>query len=135
MDIGTPPERSLGHTAYFRHRFTTDKTHRNLQLHCQRDDGIVVYLDGKAVGRDNMTEGEEAYVLPAMNAIGEEESTVFRLPLKSMSLPAGEHVLAISLHNPQEPSSDLRIGEITLAEVEAGDRSSDHHRCTRKETS
>ena len=65
-----------------------------------------------------MSKGAEAYRLPAATAVsGGDETTTNRIPLASLTLPPGEHVLAISLHNPENPSSDLRIGAITLVEV------------------
>ena len=119
VDIGTPSTKALGKSAYFRHRFTTGKKFTKLELRCHRDDGIIVYLDGQEVARFNMREGEDAYRLPADWSVGgTDETTVYRLPLVDFTLPAGEHVLAISLHNHAEPSSDLRIGGITLIEVE-----------------
>jgi tetratricopeptide (TPR) repeat protein len=119
VDIGTPAEKALGKSAYFRHRFTTEKEFTKLELRCHRDDGIIVYLDGKEVGRDNVGKGDEAYHLPAGSTVGDAaETAIFRLPLEDLILPAGEHVLAISLHNTEAPSSDLRIGGITLVEVE-----------------
>ncbi len=115
VDIGTPFALELGHAAYFRTRFTTDKPHANLELQCQRDDGIIVYLDGKEVARDNMNDGSEAYLLPAVQTIdGPDESAVQRIPLQGLSLATGEHVLAISLHNPAISSSNLRIAAVTL---------------------
>jgi hypothetical protein len=120
VDIGTPASKEVGKSAYFRHRFTTTEEQTHLELRCQRDDGIVIYLDGKEVARDNMEEGAEAYLLSAANTVSDEsETTTFRHPLPNLTLPAGEHVLAISLHNTAMPSSDLRIGGITLVEVEA----------------
>ncbi|MFT5407882.1 MAG: tetratricopeptide (TPR) repeat protein [Verrucomicrobiales bacterium] len=119
VDIGTPNEKALGKSAYLRHRFTTEREHTNLELRCRRDDGIIVYLDGKEVGRDNMEDGEDTYELSAAVTVGGfAEAAVFRIPLDGIVLPAGEHVLAISLHNTEAPSSDLRIGQITLVEVE-----------------
>ena len=121
VDIGTPADAATGGTAWFRCRFTTDKPHASLELRCQRDDGIVVYLDGREVARDNMSGGAESRGLTAADAMNSaEESIVRRIPLAGAALPAGEHVLAISLHNPEAPSSDLRIAGITLVEVEAG---------------
>ncbi len=122
VDLGTPTVaanndgKRQGYSAYFRHRFTTVTKHTHLELRCQRDDGIIVYLDGKEMARDNMSDGEEAYRLPAVSAVGNQsETTVYRIPLPG-ALPAGDHVLAISLHNPENASSDLRIGGITLVE-------------------
>ncbi|MEZ5327964.1 MAG: tetratricopeptide repeat protein [Verrucomicrobiales bacterium] len=119
VDIGTPASKEVGKCAYFRHRFTTTREHTRLEFRCQRDDGIIIYLDGKEVARDNMEKGEEAYHLPAASAVSTvNETTTYRIPLEGLTLPAGEHLLAISLHNLKDPSSDLRIGGITLVEVE-----------------
>ena len=117
--IGTPAEKALGKSAYFRHRFTTAEELTNLELRCHRDDGIIVYLDGKEVVRDNMAEGDEAYHLPALQTTADDaETAIFRFPLDDFTLPPGEHVLAISLHNTERPSSDLSIGAISLVETE-----------------
>ena len=124
VDIGTPgvtdeEGKGDGKSAYFRHRFTTIKEYTNLELRCRRDDGIIIYLDGKEVARDNMEEGEEADALPAASPVGgQDEMTTRCIALQDLTLPAGEHVLAISLHNTEAPSSDLRIGRIALVEVE-----------------
>ena len=43
---------------------------------------IILYLDGREVARDNMSEGGEAYRLPALSAIGfGEETAVVRIPI------------------------------------------------------
>ena len=119
VEIGTPREKPLGKSAYFRHRFTTTEEHTNLNLRCQRDDGIIVYLDGREIARDNMSEGDEAYELPARTVVGKDSETMrHRIPLEGITLPPGKHILAISLHNHSTPSSDLRIGGITLVEIE-----------------
>lgn len=120
VDIGRPAVRGSGKTAYFRCHFSTERAHSNLELRCRRDDGVIVYIDGNEVGRDNMQEGEEDYTLPALQPVGEEgEMSMFQIRI-GKDLAPGEHVLAISLHNPTGPSSDLRIGGITLVEVETG---------------
>ena len=118
MDIGEPADRAQRFSAYFRHRFTTDKPIAKMELRCRRDDGIIIYIDGVEVGRDNMRAGDESYRLSARSTVGDSsELAVFRVPLQA-GLPAGEHVLAISLHNANSSSSDLRIGGITLIEIE-----------------
>jgi hypothetical protein len=119
VDIGSPGDKSNRKTAYFRHRFTTGQEFTHLELRCRRDDGIIVYLDGREVIRNNVSDGPDVYNLPATWAVSYiEETTVFRFPLKDFVLPAGEHVLAISLHNTEAPSSDLSIGAISLVKVE-----------------
>jgi hypothetical protein len=119
VDIGQPENESRRCTAYFRHRFTTDKTHTSLELRCQRDDAIIVYLDGSEVLRENLPEGPDAYALFASQPQGpDNDGVIHRFPLPG-TLEPGEHVLAISLHNAKAPSSDLRIGGITLVEASA----------------
>ncbi len=124
VDLGLPdpPHRQ---SAYFRHRFRTEREHRDLLLLCYRDDGIIVYLDGEEVARDNMDPGKEAYELSASRVVsgsvtgdndpvGEQELAAIQL---AGILPAGDHVLAISLHNRNQvesTSSDLRLGGVRL---------------------
>jgi WD40 repeat protein/tetratricopeptide (TPR) repeat protein len=115
VEIGTP-EKGNRHSAYFRHTFKTRKTYSNLELRCQFEGGIIVYLDGKEVTRSNIV-GEDSYRLTASDAIEGAEETKIRSFLIGGELPPGEHVLAISLHNSSAASSDLRIGEITLVEL------------------
>jgi hypothetical protein len=127
VDLGLPePENRK--TAYFRLKLKTDKDSDNLVFKCQRDDGIIVYLDGKEVLRDNIArgllglgQGKEAYGLMAQDTVaGEDETKVNSYPLR-VRLPAGEHILAISLHNRDGGSSDLRIAEISLEVASGGE--------------
>ncbi len=111
------PKKGNRHSAYFRCRFTTTGAHSHLELRCQRDDGLIVYLDGKEFGRDNMPKEPAAYQLHALESVYSEEQQIYRIPL-SGGIDAGDHVLAISLHNQSDTSSDLRIGDISLVAVE-----------------
>ena len=49
----------------FRHTFMTDAAFESLVISMQRDDGVIVYLDGVEVGRNNIGPGREAYDLYA----------------------------------------------------------------------
>jgi hypothetical protein len=115
VDIVQPEDLEHRKTAYFRLKFTTQHEYDVVELRCQRDDAIIVYLDGKEVGRDNLEEGKaDAYDLFATGTVsGEDEAKPVTLRLKG-KVPAGEHVLAISLHNRAEGSSDLRLAEISV---------------------
>jgi hypothetical protein len=124
VDIGAPPaddpaEEKNGvkrRTAYFRHAFESKDEVASLVLKLQRDDGIVVYLDGKEIARDNVGLNDDSYELMAFTTTaGEEETKVREYKLKGPLKP-GKHILAISLHNRAGGSSDLRIAEISLAE-------------------
>jgi hypothetical protein len=112
QDIGTPaPENRK--SAYFRHKFKTDKGFKDLVLKLQRDDGIIVYLDGKEVGRDNVGGADDKYDLYAADSVGSKEKDPIELKLEGEMEP-GDHILAISLHTRSGGSSDLRIAEISL---------------------
>ena len=118
VDIGRPENGAHRHTAYFRHAFTTDTEHKHLELRCQRDDGIIVYLDGREVLRDNVGDGGEAYLLHCiMVRAVDDEGVDHRFPLPGALAP-GPHTLALSVHNTAGPGSDLYLGRVTLVEVE-----------------
>jgi hypothetical protein len=121
VNIGEPaPENRK--TAYFRLKFKTEKAFEFLKFKCQRDDGVIVYLDGKEVARENVPKADEANDLFADKTIGSDEipdeTEVVTIPIMQ-KLEPGEHILAISLHNRgpigDEYSSDLRIAEISLS--------------------
>ncbi len=118
VDIGSPDKREFGRSAYFRTYFTTKESYSHFELQCQRDDGVIIYLDGKEVGRDNMLSGVEAYDLSAADTYTNEQKSV-RIPLTG-TVPVGKHILAISLHS-AERGEDLRIGEISLKAFPAVD--------------
>jgi hypothetical protein len=115
VDIGEPEEQNRK-TAYFRLKFKTSKPFEMLKLKCQRDDGLIVYLDGKEVGRNNMPpkgEGYDLFTNDDQVVGGDAEVEVVSIPFKA-KLEPGEHILAISLHNRANGSTDLRIAEISL---------------------
>ena len=119
IDIGIPENGDHRHSAYFRHRITTDKPHTSLELRCQRDDALIVYLDGKEVLRENLPAGPDTYLLAATVSQGaENDGVVHRFPIPG-TLEPGKHLLAISVHNTEKASSDLRLGGVTLVETRA----------------
>ena len=113
VNIGKPKS-GKRHTAYFRHRFVTKTGFKGMSIKMQRDDGIIVYLDGKEVVRDNMKSGADAYLLTADKTTGGQDETQVREYWIPGEIRSGEHVLAISLHNHSTTSSDLRLAEISL---------------------
>ena len=118
VDIGQP-EPGIRYSAYLRLKFKTTREIGNLELRFRRDDGAIAYLDGKEVVRDNVEQGPDSYRLAATNPISWlDENMVQRHPIPG-SLPAGDHVLAFSIHNRGDGSSDLRLAEITLVELGA----------------
>ena len=121
VDIGPPEDPEDRKTAYLRLRFKTTEPHDALLLKCQLDDGMIVYLNGEEVLRENVGDGDEAHDLFAEQTIaGDDETEVKTFPLEDV-LPLGEHLLAISVHNRKGGSSDLRIAEISLSVADEDD--------------
>lgn len=112
IDIGTPPENQRGN-AYFRHHFSAGRPVHGLLLSMVRDDGIVVYLDGLEVLRDNVPPGELTHDTHAIQPTPNEAET--RHYALDRSLDVGQHVLTIALINRGRQSSDLRLGRVQLA--------------------
>jgi serine/threonine protein kinase/tetratricopeptide (TPR) repeat protein len=121
VSIGRPENMDHRRTAYFRHAFKTDKAHQHLELRLRFDDGIIVYLDGKEILRENMPAGPDAWKMPSKSAVAPGEERILRSFKVPGPLPAGDHILALSVHNSAQPSSDLRLGGVTLVEVAAED--------------
>ncbi len=119
VDIGTPAS-GYRYAAYFRCHFTTAAPLSRLELRARRDDGLVVYLDGKEIVRDNVPNTPDSWKLDATQGVNDNEVEVTMAWPVPGELPAGEHVLAISLHNYGSDSSDLRLGQVTLVELESG---------------
>ena len=97
-------------TYYFRHRFTVDDSSRRpwLALHLLRDDGAVVYLNGKEVVRSNMPSGEITFkTLASRSVYSTAEKTFYRYFVLSHYLRTGENVLAVEVHQNSRSSSDL----------------------------
>jgi hypothetical protein len=105
-------------TVYFRRHFqVTDPFQvRELRLNVMRDDGVVVYLNGHQVGRNNIdsgttTGGTVDYSLLATRTIDNaEESTFVAMPVSTdliHELRAGDNVVAVEVHQVSATSSDL----------------------------
>jgi hypothetical protein len=115
VDIGTPTS-ATRHVAYFRCRFNVTGTHRNLELRARRDDGMIVYLDGKEVLRDNVPNTPNSWSLTAAMGVDDLEHAVTGVWSIPGHLAPGEHILAISLHNFFD--ADLLLGNLSLVETE-----------------
>lgn len=117
------PEKGVRTSAYLRAHFETSQAFHDLRLRMQVDDGAVIYLDGKEVGRAGIRNGkEEQFGLDTtyrVRSYRENQWISLHLPLV---IDKGTHTLAISVHNsyrskatPGHPATpDLRIGNIVL---------------------
>ncbi len=97
-------------TTYFRRRFVVPggAVFTNLNCRLLRDDGAVVWLNGRELFRSNMPATPIDYLTRAVSAVGgpdEQNFLVTSLPLAN--LLAGTNLLAVEVHQSDPASSDL----------------------------
>jgi hypothetical protein len=98
-------------TTWFRGQFEAPNSGsaRHLVLSVCVDDGAVIYLNGKELGRVNMPDGPVSSETLALQAIGSSsEGFYVRLHVPSAELcPGQKNVLAVEVHQASVTSSDL----------------------------
>jgi hypothetical protein len=97
-------------TTYFRKAFMVQNpvVFSGLLLRVVRDHGVVVYLNGREVFRDNLLPGLVTFNSLALTAIGgADETTPLDVPLPLTGLVFGTNVLAAEVHQSAINSSDL----------------------------
>jgi len=108
-------------TTYFRKAFTLTpeiKATANFTINLLRDDGAVVYLNGKEVVRSNMPTGTITYkTLTPSSVAGTEETTYFSYSIDPKYLVSGSNVIAVELHQNAANSADLGFDLQLVASV------------------
>jgi hypothetical protein len=97
-------------TTYFRRTFAIDnpKALTNLVVSLQRDDGAIIYLNGRGIFTNNMPAGPIDFLSTAPIAIGgTDETSFFSQPVDSTLLVSGNNVLAAEIHQSGPTSSDI----------------------------
>jgi len=97
-------------TVYLRTQFTVDASasFRKLHLYLLRDDGAVVYVNGKEAFRSNMPAGVIAPDTPPVwNVGGSAQNRYFRGMLDPGLLVAGSNVLAVEVHQTEKGKDDM----------------------------
>lgn len=97
-------------TTYFRLKFNGPDPASVIGLlgKVLRDDGVVVWLNGIQVAKDNLPEGDVTYATLANSAIGgTDETTYFEYRLDPGALKPGDNTLAVEVHQNSASSSDL----------------------------
>lgn len=95
-------------TTYFRKQFNATGNYQSATLRVQRDDGIVVYINGTEVVRDNLPNGLITFDTPASGVVGgagETEFNEFNIPANL--LVSGTNTIAVEVHQVSATSSDL----------------------------
>ena len=96
-------------TYYLRHTFSVDDAaaYDSLLFDVLRDDGVIVYLNGTELFRQNMPEGDVDYTTYASATAGGVEETFYFRNKTANLLQDGLNVIAVELHQASASSSDL----------------------------
>ena len=111
--INIGPTDSRFWTVYFRRTFEVQDpaAFRSLLVRVLRDDGAVVWINGKDAFRSNMAlTGAILYATPALSAMsnGSGETTFFEKEIDpAIFLVAGTNTIAVEVHQYNQTSSDL----------------------------
>lgn len=108
LDFGTDAS-SKHTTTYLRHIFMVDDAsiYDSLVFKVLRDDGAVVYVNGKEAFRQNMPMGTISYnTFASSAAVGASETNYFINKTENL-LVTGKNVIAVELHQSSLSSSDL----------------------------
>jgi hypothetical protein len=107
-------------TTYFRLKFNVAdaKSVTGLTAKVLRDDGVVVWVNGKLAVRDNMPESDATYLTLASNTVGgADESTFFDHLVDPGLLRDGENTIAAELHQSVASSSDISFDFALVGQV------------------
>ncbi len=96
-------------TTYFRKSFTVaDSTlYSSYTVNLKRDDGAVVYINGKEVFRSNMPTGTISYTTKASTAAADDGAIVQPQVLDISKIRNGVNVIAVEIHQNVASSPDL----------------------------
>jgi hypothetical protein len=97
-------------TTYFRKSFVVPvgAVYTNLEVHLVRDDGAVIWLNGRELFRSNMPTTPITFqTLASTGVTGPDEQTPFVTIVGVTNLPAGTNVIAVEVHQATADSSDL----------------------------
>jgi hypothetical protein len=96
-------------SAYFRQTFVVNSTNLPVnKIRLVRDDGAVVYINGREVLRDNMPAGPiEPSTLASATTGADGENQFREFAIGPMALLEGTNVVAVEVHQANAASSDL----------------------------
>ncbi|MBS1576273.1 MAG: metallophosphoesterase [Bacteroidetes bacterium] len=96
-------------TTYFRKTIsiTNASLYTSYSLSVKRDDGIVIYINGTEVYRNNMPAGTIAYNTLASTAASDDGAIAQTATLASSSFITGNNTIAVEVHQNVKTSSDL----------------------------
>jgi Phosphodiesterase/alkaline phosphatase D len=113
-------------TTYFRKTFnvTNLDDYTGFTMNIVRDDGVIVYLNGVEVIRNNMPSGTPTHNTLASSAIGgTDETTPVSFSLSKCLFVEGSNTLAVEVHQNDPTSTDLSFNLQLLGNLGGGDPS------------
>src|SRR6185503_2818670 len=104
-------------TTYFRRAFSLSDVSgiSGLTLRVKRDDGVIVYLNGKEIFRDNLPAGPVMANTLALVAAPDDGATFLNAGIDPTLLVNGVNVLAAEIHQNATNSSDISFDLELLA--------------------
>lgn len=96
-------------TTYFRKtiNLTSTSSYTAYTFELRRDDGIVMYVNGNEVYRNNMPTGTINFNTGASTAASDDGATVLTFTLSASTFTVGDNVIATEIHQNNGSSSDL----------------------------
>ena len=96
-------------TTYFRKVINVDNINgiQSLRFKVLRDDGVLIYLNGDEIIRDNMPEGQILFQTQATSAVSfSDEEEYYEWNIDAGLIDVGENVIAVEVHQSSSSSSD-----------------------------
>ncbi len=96
-------------TTYFRKAFTITSTaaYTGYSIRLRRDDGIVVYVNGTEVYRNNMPAGTISNTTGASTTASDDGNSFFTAGIAASAFVNGNNVIAVEVHQVNGASSDI----------------------------
>ena len=95
-------------TTYFRREFLVDFAPVNINICVRRADGVVLYLNGVEIARQNMPDGSVAYGTAAATEVSAADATnYFSFTVAPSNLIVGRNLLAAELHKSEPANAGL----------------------------
>ena len=109
LNYGSDPDNKRI-TSWFRHQFQLSEVPDTILLNLQRDDGALVFINGKEVVRSGLPDGPLTPETFANNiAMGFDERVFHSYLIEEHHLVSGENTIAVELHQNEPQSSDLSL--------------------------
>ncbi len=118
LGFGNPSTTTLtsGKITYYFRKVVSISTasFSNYTMQIKRDDGIVVYINGTEVYRNNMPSGTISYTTKASTACSDDGTSTFTIALPASYFINGNNTIAAEVHNNSKSSSDITF-QLSLA--------------------